>query len=354
MKCIKFDSEEERIKDFINLPNDLYNKKNITEDKTDMYKLLTGIHSLSKYFKLDKFLIYDEEKAVGRFCITTYPKDKTAYLGFFECINDEKVAKYLFDSAYKFCKKNKYKNIIGPVDASFWIKYRLKINKFDSLPYTGEPYNLDYYFDLFKNNNFNVIEHYTSNIYQQVKEDFNNIKYSDRYNEFIKKGYEIISPDMNKYDEIIESIYYLLMDLYQDFPIFKNVELNDFLEVFKSYKSIINPSMVKLAYYENKLVGFFISVPNYNNNVYNLNLFKILKVLKTRKKPKEYIMLYMGVDQNHKGLGKAIAEAIMNELKVSGLPSVGALTKDGKLTQNYVSELIEERYEYVLLERIIK
>ena len=65
-------------------------------------------------------------------------------------------------------------------------------------------------------------------------------------------------------------------------------------------------------------------------------------------------MLYMGVDQNHKGLGKAIAEAIMNELKVSGLPSVGALTKDGKLTQNYVSELIEERYEYVLLERIIK
>ena len=159
---------------------------------------------------------------------------------------------------------------------------------------------------------------------------------------------------MNKYDEIIESIYYLLMDLYQDIPIFKNVELNDFLEVFKSYKSIINPSMVKLAYYENKLVGFFISVPNYNNNVYNLNLFKILKVLKTRKKPKEYIMLYLGVDQNHKGLGKAIAEAIMNELKVSGLPSVGALTKDGKLTQNYVSELIEERYEYVLLERIIK
>ena len=33
-------------------------------------------------------------------------------------------------------------------------------------------------------------------------------------------------------------------------------------------------------------------------------------MIKIKVQPKEYIMLYMGVDQNHKGLGKAIAEAI--------------------------------------------
>ena len=51
-------------------------------------------------------------------------------------------------NAYKFAKEKWYKKIVGPVDASFWNKYRLKINLFDKRPYTGEPYNLKYYFNL--------------------------------------------------------------------------------------------------------------------------------------------------------------------------------------------------------------
>ena len=122
-----------------------------------------------------------------------------AYLVFFECVNNKEVAKFLFDSAYQFCKKKKYKTIIGPVDASFWIKYRLKINKFDLVPYTGEPYNKDYYYDLFLDNGYKIIHHYTSNIYKQVKVKYKNVKYSDRYNEFIDKGYKIVSPNLDDF-----------------------------------------------------------------------------------------------------------------------------------------------------------
>lgn len=135
--------------------------------------------------------------------------------------------------------------------------------------------------DLFLENEFEVIEHYTSNIYKEVKKKYKNVKYSDRYNKFIDKGYQIVSPNMKRYDEIVKDIYYLLIELYKDFPIFKKISLEAFQEVFKDYKTIINPSMVKLAYFENKMVGFFISVPNYNNCVYYLNnptnLLKILK-----------------------------------------------------------------------------
>ena len=46
---------------------------------------------------------------------------------------------------YEYAKEHKFRKIIGPVDASFWLKYRLKINKFER-PYTGEPYNKDYYY----------------------------------------------------------------------------------------------------------------------------------------------------------------------------------------------------------------
>ena len=83
-----------------------------------------------------------------------------------------------------------YKKIVGPVDASFWIKYRLKINKFER-PYTGEPYNLKYYYKLFTDNSFKVCDHYTSQVYEQVDETYSNVKFTEHFKEFKKLGYKI-------------------------------------------------------------------------------------------------------------------------------------------------------------------
>jgi len=111
--------------------------------------------------------------------------------------------------------------------------------------------------------------------------------------------------------------------------------------------------MIKFAYLNGKMVGFFISVPNYHNKVYHINLINIFKILKLRENPTEYVMLYMGVDSGHTGLGKALAYSIMKELKENNAKSIGALARDGKVTQNYVEDLIKDKYEYVLLERKI-
>ncbi len=353
MKCVRFDKEENYIKDFIDLPKKLYTKKDNMEDSDTMKKLLLEEHPLSNDFKLTKFLIYKNEEVVGRFIITEYPDDKkTCYIGFFECVNDKKVAKYLFNEAYKYAKEKKYKKIVGPVDASFWIKYRLKINKFER-PYTGEPYNLDYYYKLFTDNNYKVVEHYTSQVYETVDETYSNKKFTEHFKEFDKLGYEIIKPKLEDYDKCMNEIYDLITTLYSDFPIFKNLTREAFLENYKSFKSIINMDMVRMAYYKDEAVGFYISIPNYNNIVYHLNLFNILEILRLRKHPKSYVMLYMGVKKEHTGLGKALVYSIVEELKKSHLPSIGALSRDGKINQNYAKEKISSRYEYVLLERNI-
>ena len=112
--------------------------------------------------------------------------------------------------------------------------------------------------------------------------------------------------------------------------------------------------MVKMAYYEGKAVGFFISVPNYGNTVYgHLRLRDMPEILARKKKPDSYVMLYMGVDPGHRGLGKAFAEAIRRELKAQRVPSVGALIRRGNGNKDYVGQLIDFKYEYVLLERKI-
>ena len=351
MKCIKFDKENKYVKDFISLPKKLYTRKDNMEDSNTMKKILLGEHPLSKDFTLSKFVIYKNDEVVGRFIITEYPDDKkVCYIGFFECINDKKVAKYLFNEAELFAKSKKYKKIVGPVDASFWIKYRLKINKFER-PYTSEPYNLDYYLKLFTDNKYKVIEHYTSQVYERVDETYNNEKFIEHFKEFEKLGYEIIKPKDSDFDKCVNELYDLITTLYNDFPIYKNLSRESFVEVYKSFKSIINMDMVRMAYYKNEPVGFYISVPNYNNLVYHLSPSNILKIMKLRKKPTGYVMLYMGVKKEHTGLGKALVYSIVEELKKSHLPSIGALARDGKINQNYASEKISSRYEYVLLER---
>ena len=85
------------------------------------------------------------------------------------------------------------------------------------------------------------------------------------------------SLDIKNYDNLLKEMYYLLTDLYKDFPIYKHICQQDFIDVFHNYKLVLNPTMVKLAYYKNKLVGFFISIPNYSDKVHKLNIINILK-----------------------------------------------------------------------------
>ncbi len=349
MKLVKVGTEKSNIKKFVDFPKRLYSSKDNMESASQMKSLLEGTHPLSKYFDLDAYLILRDDVTAGRFAITTYPDDTTAYLGFFECINDKEVSSFLFSEAEKIAKEKKCSVIIGPVDASFWLKYRLKINIFDLPPYTGEPYNKDYYLELFQNSGYEISEHYTSSAFRSVGEDYINEKFENRYKEFLAQGYKIESPKAEEYEKAVEEVYTLITELYSDFPIYKNVSKEDFCEMFKSYKTIMNMSMTKMAYYNGKAVGFYISLPDYGNRVYHAGLLDIPGILKTRKHPDRYVMLYMGVDQKHRGLGKALVYAIMKELMQSGLPSIGALARDGKVTQNYAEEEKTSIYEYVLL-----
>lgn len=352
MKLVRFENEKKYIKDFLSLGRELYGE-NCVQDDAMTKQVLMKQHPLSKYFSSFNFLVYREAKPVGRFVITFYDNDPAAYIGFYECEDNDETAKYLFDSAAEFAGENGRESLVGPVDCSFWIKYRLKTNMFDKPPYTGEPYNLEYYKKQFSDNGFETAEHYTSNVYDSIGKDYVNEKFEERFRLFSSQGIEINSLDICEFEKRITEVYYLLTDLYRDFPVFREIELDDFLEMFSSFKKAVDPRMVKLAFSDGKMVGFFISVPDYGNLANNLNPAKLLKIMQIKKSPKRYIMLYMGVDPKFRGLGKAMAYSVLRELKSRGASGVGALTRDGKVTQNYAEDLIGDRYEYVLLRRKI-
>ncbi|MDE5576839.1 MAG: hypothetical protein K2J11_05595 [Oscillospiraceae bacterium] len=354
LRAVIFTSDDKKcVRDFLSLPKRLYAKNELMQNAADEAAILGGTHTLSHYFTVTPILVYRGKRAICRGLMTVYPDDPKAYLGFFESENDSSAAKLLFDTAAKIARDNSLAEIIGPVDCSFWIKYRLKTSRFGS-PYTGEPYNKDYYLKLWEGNGFCVSQRYFSNHYMVVESDEGCEKYADRLAEKLNGGYEIKSPEPESFDRTLREVYSLLIELYSNFPAYKRISESEFCAMFGYLRSIINYSMVKMAYFNKAAVGFFISVPNFGNTVYGrLTPPKLLKILTEKRKPRSYVMLYMGVDPNHRGLGKAFAETIRRELKVQRVPSVGALIRDGNSNQDYMAQLRDFEYEYALLRKAI-
>ena len=351
-KLIRFDKEENYINDFLQVPKKLYSKSEIVQNENEERQILLEKHLLSKYFKIYKLIVYKDKKALARCILTIYPHDDCSYIGFFESINDIECTKLLFEEAGRLSKVNNCKKIKGPIDSSFWIKYRLKTNNFDRKPYISEPYNKEYYMELFLSGGYKIIETYVSNYYEKPPL-FNYIdkKCKDRYEDFTSKGYTIISPKQKDYDKVIRIIYSLLMELYKNFPIFKSISEEDFVQHFSSYKYILDFSVVKIAYYNNKAVGFVIGMPDYGNMLYGkIGLREYAKLSLKKIRSSNYVLLYLGVKPKHRGLGNAMVQTMIDSVKRKRATSIGSLIKEGKVTQGYVQDKITSSNTYVLLE----
>lgn len=351
-KVLAFTHEEDLIGRFLELPGKLYTKKTCMQQPEEERRILTGAHVLSHYFSIFPMLVLDENgDALSRAVLTVYPHDPEAYLGFFESVDDGEAVRLLFQKAEEIAGKQGCRRITGPVDASFWIRYRFKNNHFES-SYTGEPFNLDYYPRLWQSLGYEITERYYSNHYRTVPCSGTDPRFQIRLRQKLQEGYRIESPSRRSFSRTLKEVYGLLIELYRTFPAYKRITEEEFTALYGYLRLLIRYSMVKMAYYENRPVGFFISIPDYGNDVYGKpDLAGYLRILKTRMRPKSYVMLYMGVDPAHRGLGKALAEAIREELQKSRVPSVGALIRQGNINKDYFQELIDFEYEYVLLSR---
>lgn len=352
MKVIVFHKEKEYIKKFIKLPEKIYSKKERTNNPKTETELLEGNHVLSHYFETTGFLVLDEKGLpISRCMVTVYPNDDTAYVGFFESVNNMEASNLLFEEVEKFCRTHGFTGITGPLDASFWIKYRLKKNYFER-PYACEPYNKSYYFELFQRAGFVVSEQYFSNHFHVVDKNYSNKKYEQRLQEMLKSGYRIESLCVKNFDTDIKKIYELINTLYARFPTYKEITQEEFINIFSSLKMVLNFDMVYLAYKGKEPVGFFITMPNYSNNICgSITPMKLIKILWEKKHPKEYVHLYLGVKEEHLGLGTALSEKILEKMRESQIPSIGALIHGKKVTGGYFKDLVDKKYEYVLFHK---
>lgn len=336
---------------FLELPRRLYGKKDNVQNPGLEKELLDGRHILSRYFSVVPIVVLDETgHAASRCLLTFYEEDPCAYLGFFESVNDKAASGRLFATAQRIAAQRGKSKLVGPLNASFWIGYRLKMNRFGT-PYTAEPYNQAYYAALWEDAGFAVCDRYYSNALRVPEEADSSMKCRQRLQRIRDAGYLLRSPDKHTFESDLREVYRVLIRAYSRFPMFKRIEEDEFCQMFKSLETVLDFDLVKLAYREDVLAGFFICVPDYGNLTHQGAALRNLPGLLRRKycrKGRRYVLLYLGIDPKHPGVGAALAEAVKQELVQKRAASIAALIHEGGISGGFYKELAVGRYEYAL------
>lgn len=352
MKIVEFTNETKYIEDFLKLPKKLYLKKDIVQNEEVEKNLILEKHCLNKYFKQYKVLLYsDVDEVIGRCILTTYDKDEVGYVGFFECIEDNNAGVYLLEYIGNLAKELNLKKLNGPVDSSFWIKYRFKMNNFENRPYTSEPYNKSYYKDIFKESGYVICNEYVSNHYVKCNlKDKRLNKYKAKW-EIAKEKYEIVTPTEENFLKCIEDIYLLVTELYSNFPMYKSIAKEDFIELYKDIFKIADLHLFKIAYYQGEPVAFMLGLPDYSNLLYNLTFLNKIKIIATKIRAKKYIGLYMAVKKKHILLGRYFVYESLKFASKKHSSLVGALISSEKPNTNYLLDKIKYKDIYCLFEK---
>lgn len=350
-------STDETKRRFLELPRRLYGKKDNVQNTGLEKELLEGRHILSRYFSVYPIVVLDEAgRAAGRCLLTFYEEDPCAYLGFFESVNDKAASGLLFAAAQREAARRGKSKLMGPLNASFWIGYRLKMNRFGT-PYTAEPYNKAYYAALWEDAGFAVCDRYYSNALRVPEEADSSMKCKQRLQRIRDAGYLLRSPDRHTFAGDLREVYRVLIRAYSRFPMFRRIEEDEFCRMFMSLETVLDFDLVKLAYREDALAGFFICVPDYGNLAHQGAALRNLPKLfwnKYCRKERRYVLLYLGIDPKHPGLGAALAEAVKQELVKKRAASVAALIHEGGISGGFYKELAVGRYEYAMFSKEIE
>ena len=342
------------LKGFLALPKALYPRERRTQDTKAERAILNGTHPLSGEFTVRAYLAVDDGASPqGRCVLTYYPDDPAAYVGFFECVEDLDVCRALLSAAEAQARADGKEKLVGPLNASFWIGYRFKVENFDE-HFTGEPDNLPYYADFWEACGFTVSERYYSNYLRSPTPEDPSEKWEKRLQRALDKGYGIRSLERGKFDEALRDIYRMLVRLYAKFPAFKLISEEQFTALFGSLKYVVDYECVLLGYKDGELAGFFVCVPNYGTLVDgDLSLRDLPAILRIRRNCKEYVILYIGVDRKHLGLGGAFAQTIRQIGQNKGAGSIAALIHEGNSSGVFFRELTTHTARYVLLEKAL-
>lgn len=273
MTIVEVTSAED-VSAFLNLPNSIY--KNIDAYARPLNKDIEFVFdkNKNKYFRhgnCTRWILKNNNVCIGRIAAFVNTKYTSQYkdvggCGFFECIDDSEAANLLFDIAKEWLKNQGMHYMDGPINFQekdkFW---GLTTTNFEQMPYYGQNYNPEYYVKFFRDYGFQTF--YEQLIYYRLVKTPVPEKYAERANKLKRdpkfKITTINKRNLKKYAEDFRSIY---NDAWgkREGGTFKGMAEKQAWSIMQSIKPIMDENLMYFAYYDNRPIGFYISLPEVN------------------------------------------------------------------------------------------
>jgi hypothetical protein len=297
----------------------------ISEDK----KLLNpSIHPFHKYADVTLFMLYQNNKPVGRIAAiinynhNKFHDEKTGFFGFFESINSSEVVRCLIDAASDYLKAKGMKVIRGPMNFSTNDTCGLLIEGFDSPPVFMMTYNPPYYSALLESAGLKKVKDlYAYCADQSIGEHLPRLE---------RLSQKVLS------DRSIKIRFLDKKNIFRDISIIKEVYNNawsknwgfvpmtedEFDYLANDMGKIVDTDFVLIAEIDGKPAGFSMALPDYNQIIKKVNgrllPFGIFHFIFGKSKIKTLRLLTMGVVHQYQKRGLDIVfylETIKNGFK---------------------------------------
>ncbi len=296
-------------------------KKILSKEKNPFFK-----HSEAEYFLAEK-----NGELVGRIAAikndlhNKHHNDKVGFFGFFESINDQEVANALFDKAKSWLKAKGLDKMRGPANPSSNDEYAMLIEGFDSPPQLLMTYNPKYYLDLCENYGFKKAK----DLYAYILETEKTMSSEKvrRVAEIAKTRYglKISQLNMKDFNNEVDKVKFVYNKAWEPNWGFVPMTEDELNAMAKDLKPLVEPSLVLFGEIKDKLVGFALVMPDYNEIFLTMNgkllPFGFIKLLTQKKKIKRCRIITLGIipEYQKKGLDAAFYWEIVTRARDIGI-----------------------------------
>tara|TARA_B100000809_G_C15050286_1_gene498702 strand:+ start:70 stop:1215 length:1146 start_codon:yes stop_codon:yes gene_type:complete len=320
-------TDKKTIKDFLNLPYDIYktDKNWIPHLKQDIEKVFDPSQNKAHANgKVIRWILKDKNIIIGRVAaFINNEKPNNGGIGFFECINDQEAANKLFNTAKDWLVQNGAEFMDGSINFGeknmFW--GILTENFTDPNSYSMN-YNPPYYNDLFKSYGFEV--YYNQLMYKRDLDTPVRDVFLRKYDRIIEDpNYTIENAKGLSLNEIADNFRKVYNGAWGGHDDFKEIPEKTAHKIMHSLKPVYDPEIMVFVYYKKDPIAFYINIPELNEIFKyvngNLNWLGKIKFLyhKWKKTPKTMVGIVFGVDKKFQGKGVEGAMIKWSQLNIA-------------------------------------
>ena len=330
--------------DFLDLPARIYqNDPNWPPPiRASVHKQLSAGSPFNEFGEFQCFIARRNGQAVGRIVaavnhrLNEKEQRIVGLFGFFELENDEQIAAELFRAASDWLAGFDCEVLRGPIDLSTHINCLCQIDGFESAPYFLMPYNPPYYPKLLESQGCEKVKDayaYKFSTQSTLIESFRR-----GHQRALKSGitFRPIRIKGAGFEEDCRNLYRVFTESFTDNWSSTPRSEAEFMESARDIKQIADPKLFPLAEYQGQVVGFFMTLPDFNWVLRKingkLNLIGLLKVLWYRRKISRARVLALGILPEFQRRKWALGPALIYEGMDKGIVQQRQRYAEGELS----------------------